>query len=177
MHYENISEWNFMTDGTQINYAEQINKTVLDFVRVWDRFESTLAKELEEAAHTNGKVHDGSHPEANYQLFYRVSSGMSENSNLTMGELSSVLAVPLSTATRIVDYLVERGYMQRLPDSNDRRKVRVSLTEAGQKLYKIIDNHVKFKLQQLLSCLNGGELETLFTLLDKVLSNTKEEAE
>ena len=46
-----------------------------------------------------------------------------------MGELSNALSLPFSTATRMVDYLVARGYIQRLSDTTDRRVVRVALTD------------------------------------------------
>src|SRR5512135_3760582 len=55
---------------------------------------------------------------------------------ITMGDLSRILGVPFSTATRMVDWLVDNGYVQRLADPDDRRVVRVELTEAGKELYR-----------------------------------------
>lgn len=71
---------------------------------------------------------------SNYMLFLCVATTLNEKGNLTMGELSRAISVPLSTATRMVDWMVERKYAERLSDSNDRRIVRVALTTNGYKL-------------------------------------------
>ncbi|MGA2821618.1 MAG: MarR family transcriptional regulator, partial [Anaerolineales bacterium] len=64
-----------------------------------------------------------------FNLFYNVGIVLSHHENpITMGELSHELDVPLSTATRIMDWMVDNGYAQRLPDPEDRRVVRVALT-------------------------------------------------
>ena len=91
-----------------------------------------------------------------------------------MGELSGVLSVPLSTATRIVDWLVDRGYVLRLPDAEDRRVVRVALTGNGRELHKAIERYIRQRVQQILSCLTDGERSTLITLMGKVVSTLKE---
>jgi DNA-binding MarR family transcriptional regulator len=172
--YENISEWNVMNDKSQTKYEKDIDKFILGFVQLWDNFESTLSGELVKTHQSlNG---DESHGTGNYELFYRVGSRISHGENLTMGELSNVLSVPLSTATRIVDYLVESGYIRRLPDPEDRRVVRVGLTTAGLKLYGTIDNHVKERAQQLLACLDNEEREHLYNILGKVLSANQGES-
>ena len=157
-----------MNDKSQTKQEKEIDKFILGFVQLWDKFESTLSGELVKT-HQNSNG-DESHGTDNYELFYRVGSRISHGENLTMGELSNVLSVPLSTATRIVDYLVERGYIRRLPDPEDRRVVRVGLTTAGLEFYRTMDNHVKERTQQLLSCLSNEERNSLFNLLDKVVS-------
>ena len=173
-HNGNISEWNFMTDKSRAKHEKEIDKFILGFVQLWDKFESTLSDALVKAHQSpNG---DESHGTGNYELFYRVGSWIGHGENLTMGELSNVLSVPLSTATRIVDYLLERGYVRRLPDPEDRRVVRVGLTTAGMKLYGTIDNHVKERAQQLLSCLNNEERDHLYNILGKVLSANQGES-
>lgn len=77
---------------------------------------------------------------SNYMLFLCVSNTLIEKSSLTMGELSRAVAVPLSTATRMVDWMVDNNYAERLPDPNDRRIVRVALTEEGRNLSRDAKN-------------------------------------
>src|SRR5436309_5888819 len=61
-----------------------------------------------------------------HAFVFRILMLLSQNVEpLTMGELSSELSVPMSTATRIVDGLVRSGMAERVNDSNDRRIVRV----------------------------------------------------
>lgn len=54
----------------------------------------------------------------------------------TLGELSEKLLCTRSNVTRVVDRMVRRGLLTRERDHKDRRVVRVSLTPAGQQLYR-----------------------------------------
>jgi DNA-binding MarR family transcriptional regulator len=110
-------------------------------------------------------------------LFYNVANVLSRYEGpITMGELSHDLEVPLSTATRTMDWLVKNGYAQRLPDPNDRRVVRVELTETGNKTYQAISTFMLEKVEQALSQLTPAERDQFLSLLDKVL-NAFEDAE
>jgi DNA-binding MarR family transcriptional regulator len=159
-------------ENGQNYYDRQINSIVRGFTQVWNKFESTLSQEL---AHIQENV-DGirlgreSHPNANYELFYRVSNTIDQRGNPTMGELSSALSVPLSTATRIADWMVDNGYIERLPDPEDRRIVRVTLTSTGQELHKTMEHYIRQRVQQILSTLTPEERATLITLISKVVS-------
>jgi DNA-binding MarR family transcriptional regulator len=117
-----------------------------------------------------------SHANANNELFYRVSSCIERKDNLTMGELSNALSVPLSIATRIADWLVDNGYLQRLPDPEDRRVVRVALTDIGRELHQTIDAYVRQRIQEILSCLTDEERTMLLVLIGKVVTALKEAA-
>ena len=88
---------------------------------------------------------------------------------ITMGELGRDLEVPLSTATRTMDWLVNNGYAQRLPDPKDRRIVRVELTSKGQETFRAISNFMLGKVEQAMSPLDTAERETFMCLLNKVL--------
>ena len=98
-------------------YDQQITAVVQGFMQVWNKYEATLSKELAQIQERLEGIRPGSevHPHANYELFYRVSNSIYRRENLTMGELSGALSVPLSTATRMVDWLVDNGYLYRLP--------------------------------------------------------------
>ena len=105
--------------------------------------------------------------------FYNLSSTLYHHSNLTMGELSQYLAVPLSTATRMVDWWVENEFAQRLNDPEDRRVVRVSLTDIGQKLHELIEKSLSESVQQCLNCLTPEEQIILVNLIRKVAQGLK----
>jgi DNA-binding MarR family transcriptional regulator len=109
-------------------------------------------------------------------LFYNVGNVFFRYEGpITMGELSRELGVPLSTATRTMDWLVNNGYAQRLPDPNDRRIVRVELTEAGKDIYQTINTFMLERVEQAMSQFTPTERETFVSLLNKVL-NAFEEA-
>ncbi len=166
-----------MTEAIQQDiYDEQITAVVHGFMQVWNKFEVMLDKELANIQGRLNGIQAGKEPHAisNHELFYRVSNSIQQKGNMTMGELSSALAVPLSTATRIVDWLVDNGYVQRLSDPEDRRIVRVALTDIGYEMHEIIESYIRQRVQQIFSCLTLEEQATLLTLIGKVVFALKE---
>ncbi len=157
-------------------YNNQVTTVVHGFMQVWNRFEATLSKELSQLPERLAGMHPQieHQPNANYELFYRACRDIYPEGSVTMGEFSNALSVPLSTATRIADWLVDHGYMQRLPDTEDRRVVRVSLTDEGKKLYAAIDGYIRQRMQQILSSLTAEERTMLLTIVGKVVSGLNE---
>jgi DNA-binding MarR family transcriptional regulator len=175
-YYENISFWKFYDMDKK--YSDEVTGIVHGFMQVWNRYEATLSKELAQIQQNLQEMHPdrGPHPNTNYELFYRACYSIYPDGDITMKEFSNSLAVPLSTATRIADWLVENGYIQRLPDLADRRVVRITLTDTGRTLYQSIDLYVQQRAQQILAHLNEKERSTLITLIGKVVAGLDEAA-
>lgn len=107
----------------------------------------------------------------NFDLFHNICLAFSRHDEpITMGELSRDLNMPLSTATRVMDWLVENEYAQRLPDPQDRRVVRVGLTDAGMEIYAAINQLFMERMEQLMGQLTPEERKTFTGLLLKVLN-------
>lgn len=150
---------------------DHVAQVIQDFMQLRANFETLLPRELSD-------LRDGldrmslklrSQDAIKYSLFYRVSSALYQKNNLSMGELSKRLSVPLSTATRMVDWLVDNEYAARSPDHKDRRIVRIALTGAGRRLHRAIDRYMQRRLDQVLSELTDDELMTLLALLHKAM--------
>jgi DNA-binding MarR family transcriptional regulator len=106
-----------------------------------------------------------------YQLFYHIGVILSrEEEPVTMGELSRSLGVPLSTATRIVDWLVDNQYASRLQDPDDRRIIRVALTEAGRNIYQAINDFLLERIERLMRQFTEDEQRSLLRLLHKMIN-------
>lgn len=97
-----------------------------------------------------------------------------ESEPITMGDLSRILGVPFSTATRTVDWLVNNNYIQRLADPEDRRVVRVELTGAGKELYEVINALLVERTEQFLSNFSADERKDLSRLLGKLVDNLEQ---
>jgi DNA-binding MarR family transcriptional regulator len=54
----------------------------------------------------------------------------------TMGVLARRLHISLGAATGLVDRLIQQDLLQRAPDPNDRRIVRLQLTERGRRAHR-----------------------------------------
>ncbi|MFC2038460.1 MarR family transcriptional regulator [Chloroflexota bacterium] len=156
-------------------YDDQITAVVRGFMLVWNRFESTLSNELSHIQERlQGMRSQGEgHPDTNYELFYRACNSIYPEGNITMGEFGNALSVPLSTATRTADWLVDNGFIERLQDPDDRRIVRVTLTEIGKETYREIDRYIRNRIQQVLSTLTKEEQAILLTLIGKVVLGLK----
>ena len=157
-------------------YDSQITTVVHGFLQVWNKFEVILSKELAQIQDRLEGIHpEKEHqPSSNHELFYRVSSCILPKGSVTMSELSNALSVPMSTATRMVDWLVNNGYVERLPDPEDRRVVRVALTATGKEFHRVIDGHVRQRIKQIFSSLSDEERITLLTLIGKVVFALRE---
>ncbi len=107
--------------------------------------------------------------------FYRMAILLSQDPRPTIGELSEALSLPISTVSRIVSQLEERGYAERLPDSADGRVVRVALTDAARELYETVGIRAARNARGVLGCLTPEERTILLTLMAKLASNVNQE--
>jgi DNA-binding MarR family transcriptional regulator len=110
-----------------------------------------------------------SHTFEDKAFLYRIFTLLSQSEEpLTMGRLSSELDVPLSTATRIVDGLVQAGMVERVNDPSDRRVVRVGMSENGRELYEAGMAYNKQRIAKLLNVFSEEEQEQLLKLMNKL---------
>jgi DNA-binding MarR family transcriptional regulator len=86
----------------------------------------------------------------------------------TMSELGTALETPLSTTTRIVDWLVRARIIERVSDPKDRRIVRVRLTDDGREIYQTGMDFNKKQLMSLLTIYSPEEQEQLLRLIHKL---------
>ena len=79
----------------------------------------------------------------------------------TLSELSEAERVTLPSMNRTVNALVEAGYVEREPSADDRRKVILSLSDAGVELVRETRNRRDEWLYQRLAKLSPAERRTL----------------
>lgn len=111
-----------------------------------------------------------------YNLLFDIGAILAQQQGpLTMGELGRALGVPLSTATRIVNWLVKSGYAERQPDPGDRRIVRVALTEVGKSLNQATEAFIRRRLEMWLQRLTPEERQALVVLMKKFVEALEED--
>jgi len=163
----------------QETYGDKISDFVRDSIKVWQTVEAALPGSMVRLRDRLEDMQISVKPFqhiANYSLFYRISTILSHDGDLSMGELSRALAVPFSTATRMVDWLVENGHAERLSDPKDKRVVRITLTESGRRLYEAIDDYVAKHITRILSTLTAKERGQFLTLFHKVADSFQDNA-
>lgn len=89
-------------------------------------------------------------------------------SSRTIGSIARRFSVTPATATRLVDALERKGLVERIRLEEDRRTVRVELTEEGQEMVgRIID--IGEELERLVQTLPQGEHQPLASSLREIL--------
>jgi DNA-binding MarR family transcriptional regulator len=86
----------------------------------------------------------------------------------TPASLADKTGVTRATISGLLDGLEKDGMIERRPDSEDRRLIRVNLTAAGRSfLDKILPGYTRW-LTSIVEPLNGEERELLVDLLEKI---------
>lgn len=79
----------------------------------------------------------------------------------TPGELAKVLLITPTAVTALVDRLEKRGYVVRVHDPEDRRRVRLIVTDDGHAASRASVEAVAATLGFLFADLNAGEVATI----------------
>ena len=98
-----------------------------------------------------------------------------EKKKMTAGELSSRLSMTTSRIAAVLGSLEKKGLLERENDEVDRRRVLVSLTQAGDALCEKRRQHFMKKISMLLTML-GDDAPDFVRLLGRVFEITSTEA-
>ena len=163
-----------MTDSSLADHIDQAAAIVRDLVRLKPRLKLALPPDLARAK----AQFDTLYSVGDHNTLLQVGAVLSSQPEpLSMGELSKALDVPLSTATRIIDWWVRRGYAVRSSDARDRRVVRVTLTKSGRDLLKAGNQLICQRVEQALRHFTPDERETLVVLMRKLVESLENEEE
>ncbi len=103
-------------------------------------------------------------------FFYRIGTLLlRHNKPPTMSQFGEMLGVPLSSATRIVAWLTQAGYLARQPDPLDRRIVRVTLTAEGTQVHRLIGSFMRQRMEVLMRQFTAQERKDLIALAGKLV--------
>lgn len=97
---------------------------------------------------------------------YTIMKKIQPGEHLTLSEISEGANKKNSNVTPIIDFLVEKGIVERIPDTKDRRVVRVGLTKEGVGIREnIIISHENF-IKQLYKEVQPKELEDFINIIE-----------
>lgn len=108
------------------------------------------------------KEFDATHTQYNV---LRILRGAGSTGLLT-GEIAERLLTHDPDVTRLVDRMEKRGWIERQRDAEDRRCVRVVITQQGSTLVGALDEPTASYLQRQFSHLPSATLNTLIDVLD-----------
>ncbi len=100
---------------------------------------------------------------------WRILRVLHESDGLTMRELADSVSLNRPTMTKIVDKLVADALAYRVPDPEDRRKVRIFLSEQGKSLFREQNEQVTVHQEHVESDYGVEETKRLKQMLEKLL--------
>lgn len=95
---------------------------------------------------------------------------------LRLVDLASRLGITAPTASRAVDALVELELVERLPDPEDRRALRIDLTVKGRRRYRERHARVTAAFAPAVTSLGEEEQEQLVSLLARLTAELRSES-
>jgi DNA-binding MarR family transcriptional regulator len=90
---------------------------------------------------------------------------------LTPGELARRLGLATPTVTRAAIRMEAAGLVTRVPDTHDRRLVRIHLTSRGRDLQDVLDKEMHDLSERALAGLTATERATLLAVLRRIQRN------
>lgn len=142
------------------NACGSLNELIVDIY-------SSIVK-IEEEAFKSGRFKDVSITE----IHTIEAIGLHEAKSMSL--VARSLRITVGTLTVAVNNLVKKGYVERFRDENDRRVVKICLTNKGRLLYRV---HAKFHSDIVKSCtqdLTDEEVQLLYRALEKLRGFIKE---
>lgn len=88
---------------------------------------------------------------------------------LSMNDLSGRMNLDGSTMTRVVDILVRDGWLDRTRQEDDRRVVRVSLTEEGRAMASRLEENIEAYYRDVLENLPKGQVDAVLESMRHLL--------
>ena len=98
-----------------------------------------------------------------------------QQDNLSIVEIANKTGLAKTTLTSMLDRMEQQGHIKRCFDENDRRKIRISLTEKARRLEKKYQNVSEEMNQIFYRGFTDEEIRILDQGLEKVLQNLKGE--
>ncbi len=93
-----------------------------------------------------------------------------EHPNITMGELCDKLFLACSTATDLVDRMEKNGFLERKRDTQDRRVIRLSMSEMGKRVISEVVAARRRYVSSILEKLTEEEINQLAQSLNRLHS-------
>lgn len=94
-----------------------------------------------------------------------------EENNKSQSEVADLVFKDYASMTRIVKLMIDKDYLTKSTDKNDRRKAKLGITPRGKKVIEKLNPVIEKNRQTALASLTNKELEQLYTTLDKITNN------
>ncbi len=105
---------------------------------------------------------------------WRVLVSLREQPGTTAGAITRRWGMEKMAVNRAVRRLQELDCLSVIPDADDRRRLTLSLTGKGQRLFETIEPAATRRYREIVALLSADERRALGRILDKLTSGTEE---
>ena len=95
-------------------------------------------------------------------LLYVPSDGIS------VSDLSEKLGIDISTMTRNIQRINKQGLINRRPNENDKRSIKLFLSKRGQKIVLLLNDDISNKISSVLSKYDFEQIEQIQNSLESI---------
>ncbi|KIL31604.1 MULTISPECIES: MarR family transcriptional regulator [Bacillus] len=100
-----------------------------------------------------------------------------ENPGIIQEKLAEMIKVDRTTAARAIKKLEMQGFIQKLPDEQNKKIKKLFPTEKGKKVYPLLRREGEYSTEVALSGFTSEEKETISALLHRVRKNIERDWE
>lgn len=100
-----------------------------------------------------------------------------ENPGIIQEKLAEMIKVDRTTASRAIKKLEINGFIERIKDNQNKKTKKLFPTEKGDTVYPFIRRENDYSNKVALSGFSQNEVETMFTLLQRVRKNVEKDWE
>lgn len=123
-------------------------------------------RQLRNISWNNRRPIENCTPAETMTLFFIRRATREQPEGLKASELSNLMNVASPTMTQTLNVLAARGFVDRETDPNDRRAVRIKLTDEGRRLTQMAESKMQEKLAGLIAHLGEERAMLLVELID-----------
>jgi len=84
-------------------------------------------------------------------------------------EIQEELQITKSAVSQMLDSLVEKGYVERALDTNDRRRMCVTITTSGRQILKQMSHHANIVAEEVSLKMGEANVQQMFDLLNEFI--------
>lgn len=100
---------------------------------------------------------------------------LKDQPNVTVTDLCKFMNFSKSSATQLVERLVKAGLVRRIDDSEDRRIIRLSITESGNNEFIALKKKLIGKMHRIFSKIPQSDLRELIRIHKNLIETFKKE--
>lgn len=100
-----------------------------------------------------------------------ILKSVGENPDITQNDISKIVFKDSASITRIIQLLVNAGYLSRSVYPTDRRRVNLTLTESGKKITEEVNEIAITNRAAALKNIDKNEIDAMKLMLQHIITN------